>query len=160
MRVVAPAAVPDDALVADAGYMGAPTVGLEKLDSNQAEAAVHAVLEAYRGTVPALDADTAAAGGQRAPGGRSGDTAGVAAIGEGPGGAVAAPAASAAPLHLAAIMAGEVGGGNGLEPLVVGSRLGLPVVDGDLMGRAFPELQVGRKLLLLSLFALFVWNLL
>lgn len=44
---------------------------------------------------------------------------------------------------LAAVLAGEVGGGNGIEPLVVGSRLGVPVVDGDLMGRAFPELQVG-----------------
>lgn len=43
---------------------------------------------------------------------------------------------------LAAVLAGEVGGGNGIEPLVVGSRLGVPVVDGDLMGRAFPELQV------------------
>ena len=42
-------------------------------------------------------------------------------------------------------MAGEVGGGNGLEPLVVASRLGLPAVDGDLMGRAFPELQVGEE---------------
>lgn len=45
---------------------------------------------------------------------------------------------------MAAYMAGlQVGGGNCLEPLVVGSSLGLPVVDGDLMGRAFPELQVG-----------------
>ncbi|WIA10376.1 hypothetical protein OEZ85_010568 [Tetradesmus obliquus] len=36
----------------------------------------------------------------------------------------------------------EVGGGNALEPLAVGMELGLPVVDADLMGRAFPELQM------------------
>ncbi len=41
------------------------------------------------------------------------------------------------------VFAGEIGGGNGLEALVLGARLGLPVVDIDLMGRAFPELQVG-----------------
>jgi Protein of unknown function (DUF917) len=43
---------------------------------------------------------------------------------------------------LAAVMSGEVGGGNGVNALVIGARLGLPVVDGDFMGRAFPELQV------------------
>ena len=54
-----------------------------------------------------------------------------------------AMACSEGPGRLVALMAGEVGGGNGIEPLVVGSKMGLPVVDGDLMGRAFPELQVG-----------------
>ena len=39
-------------------------------------------------------------------------------------------------------MSGEVGGGNGLESLFVGALTGLPVVDADFMGRAFPELQV------------------
>ncbi len=34
----------------------------------------------------------------------------------------------------------EAGGVNSMIPLVVGMRLGLPVVDGDGMGRAFPEL--------------------
>lgn len=38
-------AVPDDAYVVDASYMGAPTVSIEKLDSSQAEAAAHAVLK-------------------------------------------------------------------------------------------------------------------
>jgi hypothetical protein len=37
---------------------------------------------------------------------------------------------------------GEVGGGNGIEPLCIAASLGLPVVDGDLMGRAFPELHM------------------
>lgn len=36
----------------------------------------------------------------------------------------------------------EVGGVNSTIPLVVGARLGLPVVDADGMGRAFPELQM------------------
>lgn len=36
----------------------------------------------------------------------------------------------------------EVGGINSTVPLVVGARLGLPVVDADGMGRAFPELQM------------------
>jgi DUF917 family protein len=36
----------------------------------------------------------------------------------------------------------EAGGVNGTLPLVLGARLGLPVVNGDGMGRAFPELQM------------------
>ncbi|PVB60646.1 DUF917 domain-containing protein [Labrenzia sp. 011] len=36
----------------------------------------------------------------------------------------------------------EVGGINSTIPLLVGARLGLPIVDGDGMGRAFPELQM------------------
>ncbi|MDB4895143.1 MAG: hypothetical protein JWN15_1405, partial [Firmicutes bacterium] len=40
------------------------------------------------------------------------------------------------------VIAGEIGGANGIMPLVVGAQTGLPVVDGDPMGRAFPELQM------------------
>jgi DUF917 family protein len=36
----------------------------------------------------------------------------------------------------------EIGGINSTIPLLVGARLGLPIVDGDGMGRAFPELQM------------------
>ncbi|MFQ5966482.1 MAG: DUF917 domain-containing protein [Acidimicrobiia bacterium] len=36
----------------------------------------------------------------------------------------------------------EMGGGNSMAPLVVSALLGIPVVDGDGMGRAFPELQM------------------
>jgi hypothetical protein len=36
----------------------------------------------------------------------------------------------------------EVGGINSVMPLVLGARLGLPVVDADGMGRAFPEIQM------------------
>jgi DUF917 family protein len=41
-----------------------------------------------------------------------------------------------------AILIGEIGGSNALMPLIVGLQMGLPVVDGDGMGRAFPELQM------------------
>ena len=36
----------------------------------------------------------------------------------------------------------EIGGANSVEPLVTGAELGLPIVDADGMGRAFPELQM------------------
>ena len=41
-----------------------------------------------------------------------------------------------------AIMPAEIGGLNALLPVVMAARLGLPVVDCDGMGRAFPELQM------------------
>ncbi|MCB9461062.1 MAG: DUF917 domain-containing protein [Anaerolineaceae bacterium] len=43
---------------------------------------------------------------------------------------------------VAAIIIGEVGGSNAIQPLIAGLQLDLPVVDGDGMGRAFPELQM------------------
>lgn len=36
----------------------------------------------------------------------------------------------------------EIGGINSVFPFVVAAKRGLPIVDGDLMGRAFPELQM------------------
>lgn len=41
-----------------------------------------------------------------------------------------------------AVMPIEIGGGNGLAPLVAAAQLRLPVVDADGMGRAFPESQM------------------
>ncbi len=41
-----------------------------------------------------------------------------------------------------AVMCAEIGGINALLPLVLAAQSGLPVVDGDGMGRAFPELQM------------------
>lgn len=41
-----------------------------------------------------------------------------------------------------ALLCAEIGGVNALLPLVLGARSGLPVVDGDGMGRAFPQLQM------------------
>ncbi|MBV7338875.1 DUF917 domain-containing protein [Chloroflexi bacterium TSY] len=43
---------------------------------------------------------------------------------------------------LAALVCAEIGGSNALRPLICGLQMGLPVVDGDGMGRAFPELQM------------------
>lgn len=41
-----------------------------------------------------------------------------------------------------AVMSLEIGGSNALQPFLVASRMGLPVVDADCMGRAFPEAQM------------------
>jgi hypothetical protein len=38
-----------------------------------------------------------------------------------------------------ALMIGEIGGGNGVTPVAWAAPLGLPLADGDTMGRAFPE---------------------
>jgi DUF917 family protein len=40
------------------------------------------------------------------------------------------------------VMSLEIGGGNALQPFLAAARLGLPVVDADCMGRAFPEAQM------------------
>ncbi len=40
---------------------------------------------------------------------------------------------------VAALMAGEIGGGNGVQPVAWAADMGLPLVDADAMGRAFPE---------------------
>lgn len=41
-----------------------------------------------------------------------------------------------------AVMSVEVGGGNALQPFLIAALMGLPVVDADAMGRAFPEAQM------------------
>jgi DUF917 family protein len=41
-----------------------------------------------------------------------------------------------------AVMSVEIGGGNALQPFLAAAGLGLPVVDADAMGRAFPEAQM------------------
>ena len=41
-----------------------------------------------------------------------------------------------------AVIPAEIGGFNAAIPVVVAARAGLPVIDGDGMGRAFPELQM------------------
>ncbi len=40
------------------------------------------------------------------------------------------------------LMAGEIGGANAFAPLLIAAKMGLPVLDADLIGRAFPELQM------------------
>lgn len=41
-----------------------------------------------------------------------------------------------------AVMAVEIGGNNGVQPLMAAAHLGKPVVDADAMGRAYPEAQM------------------
>lgn len=41
-----------------------------------------------------------------------------------------------------AIIPAEIGGGNSVEPFLVAAKTGLPVLDGDGMGRAFPEMPM------------------
>lgn len=41
-----------------------------------------------------------------------------------------------------AVLGDEIGGGNGIYPMLTAARLDLPVVDADGMGRAFPEVQM------------------
>lgn len=43
---------------------------------------------------------------------------------------------------ISALIPAEIGGANSIEPLITGALAGLPVVDADGMGRAFPEVQM------------------
>lgn len=42
----------------------------------------------------------------------------------------------------AAVMSSEIGGSNGVAPVAWAAQLGLPLLDADAMGRAFPEVQM------------------
>ncbi len=92
--VVRPRDLPDDALVASTGGVGAPTVGIERLKQGEELLRALRALERYTG--------------QRAT-------------------------------HM---ISAEIGGGNAISPVIVALQAGLPVVDGDGMGRAFPEMQM------------------
>lgn len=41
-----------------------------------------------------------------------------------------------------ALISAEIGGSNALEPMITAAQAGIPIVDGDGMGRAFPEMQM------------------
>ncbi|KAI1926920.1 hypothetical protein LOZ64_000052 [Ophidiomyces ophidiicola] len=45
--------------------------------------------------------------------------------------------------HFEAIIADEIGGGNGLTSFSSGVHFDIPVIDGDLMGRAYPSMEHG-----------------
>ncbi|XP_033754425.1 uncharacterized protein LOC117337521 [Pecten maximus] len=49
--------------------------------------------------------------------------------------------------EIVALVSAEVGGMNCIEPLLVSAELGIPVLDADGMGRAFPELQMYSPLI-------------
>jgi DUF917 family protein len=94
VTVVDPAELADDALVVSVGGMGAPTVGIEKIEKGDEAYAALRALERHAG------------------------------------------------VHVDAVIPGEIGGGNSIEPMIVAGLADLPVVDADGMGRAFPELQM------------------
>ncbi|ROU04176.1 DUF917 domain-containing protein [Histidinibacterium lentulum] len=84
----------DNALVVSLGGMGAPVVGVEKIEQGE---------ECLR-ALKAIEKET----------GRRVD----------------------------ALISAEIGGANSMEPMLTAAQAGLPVVDGDGMGRAFPEMQM------------------
>lgn len=84
----------DDALVAPCGWIGAPTVSVEKLPNGRENTSALRRLE-----------DLLAR-------------------------------------RIDAVLPIEIGGANGLAPLITAAELGIPVVDCDGMGRAFPESQM------------------
>jgi uncharacterized protein len=94
VRVLPLDALPDDALVGEVGGIGAPVVGVEKIEEGGE------CLRAMRAVEDVV--------------GRP----------------------------MAATISAEIGGANAMEPIIVAAQAGLPVIDGDGMGRAFPEVQM------------------
>lgn len=94
VRVVPLEALPDDAWIGEVGGIGAPVVGVEKVEEGG---------ECYR----AMRAVEEAAG-----------------------------------VSMSALISAEIGGANSMEPIIAAAMAGLPVIDGDGMGRAFPEVQM------------------
>lgn len=86
--------IADDALVAPCGWIGAPTVSVEKLPNGNEAVSGLRRLEAIMGR------------------------------------------------RIDAVLPIEIGGGNGLAPFLAAAELGVPVLDCDGMGRAFPESQM------------------
>lgn len=86
--------LPDDALVVSLGGIGAPVVGVEKIEEGEE------CLRALRAVERELG------------------------------------------VKVDALISVEIGGANSMEPMLTAAQAGLPVVDGDGMGRAFPEMQM------------------
>ncbi|XP_022083172.1 uncharacterized protein LOC110975213 [Acanthaster planci] len=124
-------------LVAPVAFMGAPGIAIEKLkvgrEFTQAVECIQQLVQAgYGDRVPDSIEGVPVKG-----------DSGVVYIDDFP--KVGSSSASLAPpagSKVVALMSAEIGGTNGIEPLVVGAMLNLPVVDCDGMGRAFPELQM------------------
>lgn len=86
--------LPDDALVVSLGGIGAPVIGIEKIEQGEE------CLWALRAIEQELDC------------------------------------------KIDALVSSEIGGANAMEPMLTAAQAGIPVVDGDGMGRAFPEMQM------------------
>lgn len=48
--------------------------------------------------------------------------------------------------RITALMVGEIGGANAFTPLLIAGKRGLPVIDADLLGRAFPKLEMNMQI--------------
>jgi len=94
VRILPLDALPDDALVGEVGGIGAPVVGIEKIEEGG---------ECYRALRAVEDVVGA---------------------------------------RVSATISAEIGGANAMEPIIAAAMAGLPVIDGDGMGRAFPEVQM------------------
>ena len=92
--VIPLAELPNDALVVSLGGIGAPVVGVEKIEEGEE------CLRALRAIERELG------------------------------------------VKVDALISAEIGGANSMEPMLTAAQAGLPVVDGDGMGRAFPEMQM------------------
>lgn len=92
--VIPLAELPDDALIVSLGGIGAPVVGVEKIEEGEE------CLRALRAIEKELG------------------------------------------VKVDALISAEIGGANSMEPMLTAAQAGLPVVDGDGMGRAFPEMQM------------------
>ena len=92
--VIPLAELADDALVVSLGGIGAPVVGVEKIEEGEE------CLRALRAIEKELG------------------------------------------VKVDALISAEIGGANSMEPMLTAAQAGLPVVDGDGMGRAFPEMQM------------------
>ncbi len=44
--------------------------------------------------------------------------------------------------HFAGILSAEIGGSNGMRPFAMAASMGIPVIDADTMGRAFPRVDM------------------
>jgi len=94
VRIIQSDELKDDDFILPLGGIGAPTVGIERMDDgNEGSRLVRAIEKVTRQKITALVAD-------------------------------------------------EIGGGNGLVAMLTAAQLDLPVVDADGMGRAFPETQM------------------
>jgi DUF917 family protein len=93
VRIVPPEEVPDDALGVTLGGIGAPVIGIERMNRGDEGVTALRALERHLGR------------------------------------------------PLTHLVPAEVGGGNSIAPMVAAAQSGLPVVDGDGMGRALPEIQ-------------------
>ncbi|XP_028393299.1 uncharacterized protein LOC114517702 [Dendronephthya gigantea] len=126
IRVIHPDSLPKNALILPVAFMGAPSVVIEKLISG---CELETAAEKVQALVISDEKDVEVSTSKR----------GVKYVKHMP---EFSSQAIPADKKIVAVMSAEIGGMNSIEPLILGAKLGLPVVDCDGMGRAFPELDM------------------